>query len=209
MAQTSFGRRGRFWPTRRPLFHAAREEALLILISVDMVDLHVQPLPPQRRRSAGRTSYRNHTLRLRDPVPSTAGVGRKAVDGATEGLRHDRTFRTAGGVRSWRTAMVSDGGDRGSGHDELIAAASALKLRGGATAFRPRHPRTWCQRSLPSDHSFRDGCLRRRPGHEIARRRVGRADRAVDGLPIVHNSVEAVVSVEKLAGHLKNVALRN
>jgi hypothetical protein len=48
MAQTSFGRRRRFWPTRRPLFHATRKEALLVLISVDMVDLHVRPLPPQR-----------------------------------------------------------------------------------------------------------------------------------------------------------------
>jgi hypothetical protein len=35
---------GRFWPTRRPLFHATREEALFVLISVDMVDLHARPL---------------------------------------------------------------------------------------------------------------------------------------------------------------------
>src|SRR5215475_4894334 len=47
MAQTSFGRRGRFWPTRWPLFHATRG-VLFVLISVDMVDLHVRPLPPQR-----------------------------------------------------------------------------------------------------------------------------------------------------------------
>src|SRR5271165_4617957 len=68
MAQTSFGRRGRFWPTRRPLFHAMCEEALFVLISVDMVDLHARPLRPQRPRSAGRPSYCNRT-ELQDLVP--------------------------------------------------------------------------------------------------------------------------------------------
>jgi hypothetical protein len=34
--QTSFGRRGRFWPTKRPLFQAAREPTLSVLIA-DMV----------------------------------------------------------------------------------------------------------------------------------------------------------------------------
>ncbi len=86
MAHTSFGRRGRFWPTRRPLFHAAREEALFVLISVDMVDLHARPLPPQRPRSAGRPSYRNRT-ELREPCSAEQpGVGRKAVDVATARL---------------------------------------------------------------------------------------------------------------------------
>src|SRR5208282_3421487 len=73
MAHTSFGRRGRFCPTRRPLSHATREEALLILISVDMVDLHARPLPPQRRRSAGRPSYRNRT-ELREPCSAEQTV---------------------------------------------------------------------------------------------------------------------------------------
>jgi hypothetical protein len=40
MAQTSFGRRGRFWPTRQPLFHGVRKRSLFDLISADMVDLH-------------------------------------------------------------------------------------------------------------------------------------------------------------------------
>src|SRR5271166_1479257 len=48
MAQTSFGLRGRFWPTKRPLFHGARECSLFDLFSLDMVELHARPLPPQR-----------------------------------------------------------------------------------------------------------------------------------------------------------------
>jgi hypothetical protein len=35
------------------LFHAGHEEALFVLTSMDMVALHVRPLPPQRSRSPG------------------------------------------------------------------------------------------------------------------------------------------------------------
>jgi hypothetical protein len=73
MAQTSFGWRGRFWPTRRSLFHATREGALFVLISVDMVELHARPPPPQRPRSAGRPFYRNRT-QLWGPCPTEEPV---------------------------------------------------------------------------------------------------------------------------------------
>jgi len=65
------------------LFHAAREEALFVLISVDMVDLHAQPLPPQRPRSAGSPSYRNRT-ELRGPCQLDS---RKAGEGGSVKLR--------------------------------------------------------------------------------------------------------------------------
>ena len=44
MAQTSFGRTGRFCPTRRPLFHGVGKGLLFELISTGMVDLHARPL---------------------------------------------------------------------------------------------------------------------------------------------------------------------
>ena len=44
MAQTSFGRRGRFCPTRRPSFYGVRKGLLSELISMGMVDLHARLL---------------------------------------------------------------------------------------------------------------------------------------------------------------------
>ena len=44
MAQTYFDRRGRFCPTRRPLFHGVHKGLFFELISMGMVDLHARPL---------------------------------------------------------------------------------------------------------------------------------------------------------------------
>src|SRR5580700_8136147 len=52
------------------------------------------------------------------------GSQRRLSDGECE--------RKHAAATSWRIMIVSEGGDRGGGHDVSILAASALKLRGSA-----------------------------------------------------------------------------
>jgi hypothetical protein len=47
---------GTFLATRRPLFHTTREEALFVLISVDMVDLRARP--PHRSARVQQAGHR-------------------------------------------------------------------------------------------------------------------------------------------------------
>ena len=73
MAQTSFGRRGRFCPTRRPLFHGVRKGLLFELISMGMVDLHARPL--HRIALVQRAGSCNATAQTRGANAATANGG--------------------------------------------------------------------------------------------------------------------------------------
>src|SRR5208283_4773915 len=72
-AQTSFGRRGRFCPTRRPLFHGVRKGLLFELISMGMVDLHARPL--HRIALIQRAGRCNATAQTRGANTATANGG--------------------------------------------------------------------------------------------------------------------------------------
>ncbi len=86
MAQTSFGRRGRFCPTRRPLFHGVRKGLLFELISIDMVDLHARPLH--------RIALVQRTVRC----TATAQTGRAEAATANGGSRSESCRRRYGKV---------------------------------------------------------------------------------------------------------------
>src|ERR1700722_978781 len=73
MAQTSFGRKGRFCPTRRPLFHGVRKGLLSELISMGMVDLHARPL--HRIALVQRAGSCNATAQIRVANAATANGG--------------------------------------------------------------------------------------------------------------------------------------
>jgi hypothetical protein len=95
------------------------------------------------RKSAGVVGHVRGDLRGRIE-------GGSPRDGPTEnrfgcGGRRGRERKHAAAT-SWRIMIVSEGGDRGGGHDVSILAASALKLRGCApranvstTLMRPPH----------------------------------------------------------------------
>jgi hypothetical protein len=95
MAQTSFGRKGRFCPTRRPLFHGVRKGLLFELISMGMVDLHARPL--HRIALVQRAGSCNATAQTRGakPRPRMAALSQKAAEGATVRMRHERSSPSA------------------------------------------------------------------------------------------------------------------
>src|SRR5208282_4330017 len=96
MAQTSFGRRRRFCPTRRPLFHGVRKGLLFELISMGMVDLLSRPL--HRIALVQRAGRCNATAQTAEPMsrPRTALPVRKLLEVLPkECARSGHCFRAA------------------------------------------------------------------------------------------------------------------
>src|SRR5262249_10871142 len=134
MAQTSFGRRGRFCPTRRPLFHGVRKGLLFELISMGMVDLHARPLHriPRSEDPVVVTQQRRPAEPM--PPPRAAALSQKAAESATVRLRQKRPFLNQLRTRQFDPCCSSSYGKLGgylTRRQNLLMATSAEAARYG------------------------------------------------------------------------------